>query len=345
MGTIEAAALEVLEASEGLMIPYWSLRFLRFVTLLGLHGLFVPVTTALFSPFNCRANEVWGMAGADAGLKCLQGEHLGYLVASIFLLPLWIGWSIVVAACMINRVPDLTGKRNILCASHGRVFAVLVALKALLSGVFVCGEMVQVWVYAVVMLVAGLVYCIAYWQYLPYYHQYLNQAQLAIGCVLTEAAASLILANAIGDGTNSAGPTAFLILLMPAIYVGYSLGNLRFKSFGRQTELSSPFAVELRMRYLLADLVAQIGHAPDAAAALTRTQHATSLYAADTRGAGGSSASATWVAHEDRVPVEQASLLRSTNADVLVASSLTAMEQLFKEASGVFASSAILHLF
>ena len=103
----------------------------------------------------------------------------GVYCASVFLLPLWVAWSVLMAACFVNRVPDLTSKRNELCASHGRVFAFMVALKTLLSGIFVFGEHLNSWAYELVVLIGSVMYVFAYVQWLPYFHQSLNQVQAA----------------------------------------------------------------------------------------------------------------------------------------------------------------------
>lgn len=265
------AARERMEAADGLRIPYWALRFLRSLALLGVHALFVPITTTLLSPFVCSGSEVWGMAGPGSTFQCFQGPHIGFLASSVVLLPLWIGWSIVIAACMINRVPDLTGKRNLLCASHGRVFAFMIVLKAFLSGLYVFSDSLDAWAYTVVMLASSLLYGAAYWQYLPYFNQSLNQAQVAIAAIMADAAVGLVLAQSLSESLTSHGATVFVALLLPTVYAGIALARTRFSSFGRKVELSSPFAVELRMRYLLSDLIASIGHAHDAAAAIGRS--------------------------------------------------------------------------
>jgi len=337
-----AAALEIVETSEGLLIPYWFLQFIRTISFIGLHALFIPITTTLIAPFYCPLKSTWPLGSIE--YQCFQGGHIGFVIASVILIPLWLGWCVILASCIINRVPDLTGKRNILCASHGRVFVGILLIKTILGAVFIFATKINFWAYTLIMFAGGIVYAAAYWQYLPYFHQWLNQAQLSIACIFIITSASLILADSVGDPTNHAGVTSFLVLFIPAIYVGFALGSLRFRSFARHAELLSPFAVELRMRYLLSELIAQLGHAHDAIAVLSQDRRDNALYDSKSTkkiSTGGSTALALATEEDD----EKVSLVRNKDNELICLNALDAMEQLYKDASSVFASSAILHLF
>jgi len=323
-------------ANDNLMIPYWFLRFIRSITFLGLHALFIPITTTLISPFYCPARSLWPTAFHD--YTCYDSGHLGFFITSIIILPLWISWNLIIATCIINRVPDLTGKRNILCASHGRIFAGIIIIKTFLSIIYIFSPQLNPWLYSILVLLCGLFYIGIYWQYLPYFHQWINQLQLAIGCAFTMIAASLVLAHIIGDPYNYAGVTAGLVLFIPALYVGYAIGSLRFRSFAQHGELFSPFTVELRMRYLLSELIHQLGNANDAVVALSRSR-AEGLYS-ETQMKASSGKLVQDVQEE-----EDMSLLRQKDVTGLVTSSLDTIDTLYKDAISVFATSAILQLF
>jgi len=361
------------------MIPYWILRIIRTITFFGLHALFIPITTTLISPFYCPTRSVWPFSNHH--FTCYDSGHLGFFIASIVLLPCWIVWNLVISAFVINRVPDITGKRNILCAAHGRVFAAVILVKTILSGIYIFAPILNTWVYCIIVLLSGIIYTGLYWQYLPYFHNWINQFQLAIGAVFTVAGVSLLVAEIIDDPTNSAGVAGFLLLSLPAMYIGYSLGSLRFRSFSHKGELFSPFAVELRARFLLFELIDQIGNANDAVVALAKAS-GEGLYAEtkttdmikeknsitstnNNSTAGFSSLSATSNSNNnnnsssnhnnkdkekdkdnsnDTIDEEMA-LLRKNDIALIVNSQLTQIDALYKEASNIFSSSSILQLF
>lgn len=334
-----------------LRIPRWHLRLLRFMTSIGLHALFVPITTTLFTPLECLPGTRWTYAGdGDPSAVCFTGPHIGFFAASLVLLPLWLVWSVVMATCLIDPIPDLQRKKNFLCASHGRVFGAIVICKAACCGLVVFNGFVFKWAYTVAPLVFALFYCAAYWKYLPYFDQRLNQFQMVIGCILLQAAVSLVLANAVEESDRDVGPLSLLLLMIPMIYVGHSLAAVRFRTFGSHSKnLTSPYDVELSVRYHLNDLVDAVGSGQEVMAAVVRKQRATSLYANDVSGRLGAPTTTTSAMDEvdQQYPTQLRAVMNVTSAeaDRLLARTLDIISHLFAAGLESFSSSAMLQLF
>jgi hypothetical protein len=56
--------------------PHWQLQAQRFLTLVGMHALPIPLFAILSSPLNCKFKDVWG----SSSLPCFGSAHLSELL-------------------------------------------------------------------------------------------------------------------------------------------------------------------------------------------------------------------------------------------------------------------------
>jgi hypothetical protein len=120
-------------------LPSWRLKLLRFMTQINNQCLVVIITTCLAAPWNVTDQTEW----MDTKLMvCIQSRpalatvafsathdfsalqafgtgHLSCLIVGVILLAFFWAFSLSSSLMLVNRVLDLTGKKNLLGASHG----------------------------------------------------------------------------------------------------------------------------------------------------------------------------------------------------------------------------------
>ena len=136
--------------------------------------------------------------------------------------------------------------------SHGRVTGLLLALRCFLAGFGVLSYgVVTPLPSTLVYLAAGLIWLGLVLVYLPFRAQWLNRLQCGLAAVFISASVSGLFALAI-DPTSSSAGYVFFFMLPTTFWGGWSLAASRFRSVGEARELpSSPFFVELKLRYLI----------------------------------------------------------------------------------------------
>lgn len=151
----------------------------------------------------------------------------------------------------------------------GRANAMLVSAKIVLCILWtLAGSMSQLngWGYLVVCVAVGLLYAGAFLRFLPYYHMWLNQMHVAFAAMYLGACVACALALGVDESVNNAGAIVLLMILPIASYVGYAATTIRWKTFdgsGHATathvgDLTSPFMVDLRVRYVLQDALTTV---------------------------------------------------------------------------------------
>ena len=236
---------------------------------------------ALFSPFSCSSNS-W----SNTALPCWSTWHIAIVATSTVLIVAQVPLAVYLSLILVNRVGSA---KNLLCQvsspaagrgtgardasvprilgslapflaapqSHGRVSAALVTLRVFLAAYdqLHVGAVSPV-LTDIIYLLAGLAWFGLVLVYLPYFHQWLNRLQCGLAAVFTTAAVCSLLAQAT-SGDPSSPPSSpagwvFFFLLPSSFWSGWSLASARFQRIGSsKKEPSSPFFVDLRIRYIL----------------------------------------------------------------------------------------------
>lgn len=232
--------------------PSWRIKLLRLTAHLYLHGFVVPMTAVLLSPLKCTAGDSWLNAG-DA-VVCFGGAHIGMLISGLIVLAIMLGYLVLIASTFIDRTPDASGKKNMLCKSHGRIDAAMVILRAIAGALWVFTDDGSALAAGIIALCISLAWFYAFFTFLPHHHLWLNKLQLAMASTMIAAAACTLLAIGLNESKWSTAAIAWLCLLPTASYAGWMSADLRFRQFSSDMELTSVYAVELRARYLLSSV-------------------------------------------------------------------------------------------
>lgn len=170
------------------------------------------------------------------------------------------------ALTYIDRVPDYSGKKNLLAAPHGRIDAAMLLLKAGLAAFLVfASSSMNSWGFLLVCLSAGLTWMWLYITYLPYHHPTLNGVQVGASTVFVSACVCGLLATGIGPGSggHQSGAIAFLLFLPVTIYSGWAFMAARTRMLvtgksasGHELEMGSPYIIDVRVRCMLVDCIA-----------------------------------------------------------------------------------------
>jgi PAS domain S-box-containing protein len=334
--------------------PHWPTALLRVLARVHLHALQVPVFYALLTPFefSCAGGGGAGASGwgNSSAVACFSGPHVATIAVSVVLVPLTLLYTLLVATMLINRSQATGGgagaaersssspssSRSVLAVSHGRVNAVLVLLKFVVSAVFVFalpGGADNAVFLLVVALLAGLVWLVSFGRYLPYHLPWVNEAQCAIAGIYTSAAVCGLLGLGAGkDPTDAVEVYAWFFTAPLAAFAGWAIAFLARRGYhSRRRELSSPFMVELQARVLLAELLEE-----DEAAG---TSSSSSSSVAGQRTAGGRSGGGYERLDNGRMRDIAAVGIAARDAR------LRHISTLFEDALAAFPSSALLELF
>lgn len=231
--------------------PEWPISVLRWTGRFTL-ALFIPICLTLLSALDCdssAANPVW----QHTSYTCWSSLHALFAAISVLLLPPFVAYCFLTAATMIKRIPDR--KKNLLSQAHGRVSVVMLALKLLLSILFTFGATSDknVMLLLIGSLVAGLAWLVVYARFMPYHQRWLNEMQCAMAGVHIAGAVSQILAFSTDFNEWSIGAWVFLFTAPLAAPLGWGAAYLSSRSYNKRRELSSPYSVELKARYMIAD--------------------------------------------------------------------------------------------
>jgi PAS domain S-box-containing protein len=262
--------------------PGWVKAVTRLTLLCLIHGFAVPVISTLISPFVCGADG--GPDYFGSGLVCWGAAHDGLVVTSAILVVPTIGGLIALSTLLVDRTPDASGKKHILCAPHGRVTAAMLVVKTLVSLLSLFPGGINRWGYAIITMAAGIIWAGLYLRFLPYWHVGLNAIQVSAAFVYTAAGACLALAAGLDDQSGgrasssssssssstidpsdptaaSTGAFAWLAVLPMAAFLGWSVTCIRFRRFAHAHpgEFLSAYTVEIRARSILQEAVAWHG--------------------------------------------------------------------------------------
>lgn len=240
--------------------PHYITPILRLGARVAIQGLWMPIMINLASAFVCADKGVW----FTSTLTCWTGPHLGIVVSSAILIPTALLWFGTCALTYIDRVPDYTGKKNLMAAAHGRVDAAVLLLKTVLALFYTFAEESNnTWAFVLPALAAGLAWSYLYVRFLPYHNNRLNKIQVAFSFVYNSACVCALLATGLGSTGGTTGMIAFLFMIPLSLYSGWSVADMTARQYstgrnarGHELEMSSPYAMELRARALLADGVA-----------------------------------------------------------------------------------------
>ena len=112
-------------------------------------------------------------------------------------------------------------------------------------------------VFVIGSLLVSLALFAVYVYLLPFHHQWLNQVQCGLaGAYVVGAACAVFSAATKSEEANSTGAVAFFFMLPLAMHGGYACAAIRWRRIGDLVQrglgvLSSPYIVELRVRWLL----------------------------------------------------------------------------------------------
>jgi len=294
--------------------PYPILRFMARINLC----IFVPVCVTLFSIFSCRtgSNSRW----MDSSYSCWGATHLVLVVITAIVLPFFLVYSLVAAACFVNRTPNI--KRNIMSQAHGRVDVVLMGLKIVLSIIYVFGMPggKNTMFLLIASLFVGLVWLIGYARFQPYHVFWLNELKCALAGIYISGCVASLVTVGIHKNEYSIGAWIFLFIFPLAAPLGWTMAAYAGRISAKRMELSSPYAVELKARAMLAELDDDHHH----------NNHSSQLNSANNttiQASGGSTTFGTTLVVDERS-------LR-----------LRDIQMLYEDASGVYSHSAMLELF
>lgn len=221
----------------------WPLKFLRFGAAVTTTGLFIPISSVLLSAFQCTDN-VW-----HDQWQCWQGSHLLFAVAVVCIVPLFAGLSVVVVATFIDRSPD---SGHVLAKVHGRVAAIMLAVKFALTLAFTFKASVGTALLTAACMMSGLAWYGLAVLYQPFYSGKMNNLEAAAGAVQVWASSCLIMTQVLSYPDNAA--FAFWAALPFVVYCGYHSPQARRASVLKgELDAKSAFMVEQKGRFLLQD--------------------------------------------------------------------------------------------
>jgi hypothetical protein len=123
------------------------------------------------------------------------------VLSSAILLPASLLWFGTCALTYIDRVPDYTGKKNLMAAAHGRVDLIILLLKTFLAVFYTFAEEgTSTWAFVLPCLAVGLIWAYAYITYLPYQNAWLNKVQVALSFIFISGCVCALLAAGLGGG-------------------------------------------------------------------------------------------------------------------------------------------------
>jgi hypothetical protein len=175
------------------------------------------------------------------------------VVALLFVLTLGMA-----AALLASSRPDT--KKNPLSMAHSRVEVLVFLLSCVLSIAFVLLRDSNPWAIAIINLLGSLAMVGGYIYFLPYLDQRVNRLYAAFCSVFVATAATAVLALALVGSVTSVSPGIVWLFLLPlSVHAGWTQAAARWRSFAsfKRQDLASPFLVELRIRYLLAEGLSQ----------------------------------------------------------------------------------------
>ena len=228
--------------------PQWRITLLRSLVWFGLNGFWIPVATSLVSPFNCAGVKAeW----YDSGYECFTGAHMGFIIGAVLLIPAFLLFTGGMTALLINRVADV--KKNLLCISAtGRPLLLVLAIRTVLAFFYMlAGDAMSGYAHAAINMFGGLGMLASYLYFLPYTVQWLNRFNAALLTVFTVTNIVTFAALVVNTPQYDSGALTWVFVVPLSFFGGWSFASLRFRSFGDSTELTSPYMVELRARYLL----------------------------------------------------------------------------------------------
>jgi hypothetical protein len=257
---VAATVLVVIWAAYSFSVGNFStvapLKFLRATARLTATALFVPFATLLISAYKCKEGGHWSVTDWE----CYGTEHSLIMLLVSILLPCFWAFTLCVSAVFFDK--DMSSN-NITAKAHGRVALLMISIKTALTLVFTVAADVNPWFLHIVVLGSGIVWLYLFLRFLPFYNQRMNQAWSASASIFLWGAICAILAKVLNDPESGVAGYVFYIGSPTAAYAGYALAFMRFERLsGRQQSGAillktpkTPWDVELRVRYLLRDII------------------------------------------------------------------------------------------
>ena len=223
---------------------------LRLLIAAAVIGLPVPLVGNLLLPVVCPS-------GTWAGFACwTDPTHVAVSAVSIIILAIGAPFLVLAASIFQSRLPDL--KLHPTAVSHGRVEALSMAVKLVMTVVFIAGTALSRWVHLLVNLAGGVALVALIISYLPHLDQTLNHIEVASNCVFLAAAAAAVVteelktAVSLHDAVSTGG--VVLCFLAPVLaYAGSLLVSARYHALLRSKAAASPYSIELRVRAMVAE--------------------------------------------------------------------------------------------
>ena len=265
----------------------------------------VPLTGNLLLPLLCPS-------GSWAGYACwTDSTHVVVAVVSILLVVLGLPFLVLAASLFQSRYPGL--KLHPTAVSLGRVEALSMVIKLLLAIIFTAGQALSSWVHLLVNVLGALLLLALVITYLPFLDMTLNHVQAMLHAVLLAACVSALVVSqlqttvAFGDAAGTGG--VVLLFLVPVLgYVGWLLVGARYFGLQRSKDLSSPQAIELRLRFMVAEALrveALASSSRSAREANADSRDAVIAFAVSSGGGGGGAGAAGAAAAAERQALMQ----------------------------------------
>ena len=123
----------------------------------------MPIVSALLRPLSCSNNLVSG--------PCFTSGSLSLAVIGALLAPLYVIISVISASLLVQRKAS---PKNLLAAPHGRLIAVDVLLRSLLSVAYSFDTYLSAWVLIVASIIGIGSQLFLSLRYLPYISRHIN---------------------------------------------------------------------------------------------------------------------------------------------------------------------------
>ena len=147
---------------------FWRVATTKLLLFVGMHSLSVAILASLLAPLDCPDDEWMNEPMIACGSAAIVAMAAGGVALALPLLTAHV----TVALVCINRVPDPENKHNRLCASHGRVQALLAALRfARICFGAVGGSSLSPTLQLALDFGLGLAWLVLYVRFLPYRKQ------------------------------------------------------------------------------------------------------------------------------------------------------------------------------
>ena len=175
----------------------------------------------------------------------------------------FLAFSLVVSSVFLDRNYY---SEALAARAHGRVGIAMISIKTALTLLFTVAADTNPWFLHAVTLFMGACWLYLWLRYLPSYRQWVNQVWSAFGAVFLWASLTAALARILDAPIEGAAGYVFFLGTPVAAFCGLACAHQRFHSYNSGSlsggdgkgSLLTPWDVELRVRYILRDVMSDV---------------------------------------------------------------------------------------